>query len=355
MSYKEKLMTKDLYESRDVDQAIGHIVEYPKPQVKHKEGKPDLNSWVVEFPELEDDSFTAPYDGLEVSLETYWNEIFEHTEHTYEWNNGILEAKPMAILAQVRSYVWFLKLLSDYLFGNAIAEMTLLETPFKFNIPGQTKVRIPDMAVVLNSNPVPLGSHGRTYKGIFDLCVESLSDSKPGDVERDTMVKWGEYAQGGVTEYYILDERHPPHRKSETAFYRRSPSGVYQLIPPVNGVIQSTVLPGFQFRVDDLEDRPTPLEMLDDPVYQGFTSPFLRAERERAERELQAEQERAERELQAEQKRAEQELQAEQERAERAELELEEEKKLRQAQMDQFIAYANAQGISLPDDLINPS
>jgi len=341
LSYKEKVITEDIYVGQNIEPVIGHVVEYPRPQTEDQPDEPDPQIRAIEWIELEEDSLIAPYDGLEVSLETYWSEFYGQTEHIYEWNNGILEAKPMAKLIQVKAYLWFLSLLKDYLFGNAIAEMTLLETPFQFNIPGKTKVRIPDLAVVLNDNPVPLGLHDRTYNGIFDICIESVSDSKPSEVERDTTVKRDEYAQGGVTEYYILDEKRPTDRKCETAFYRIDPSGIYQPIPSINGVIRSTVLPGFQFRVDDLEDRPTPLEMLDDPVYRGYTSPLLRAERERAERAesaLQEEKERAERELQAEQERAAQELEAE--------------KKLRQTQMDQFIAYANAQGISLPDDLL---
>ena len=34
--------------------------------------------------------------GRPVSEELYWAEYYEHPEFNYEWNNGILEEKPIA-------------------------------------------------------------------------------------------------------------------------------------------------------------------------------------------------------------------------------------------------------------------
>ena len=120
----------------------------------------------------------------------------------------------------------------------------------------------------------------------FDICVESVSDSSKKEVERDTITKMLEYAEAGVREYYILDER-----KKETQFYYLSPGNVYLPMPRVRGVVHSAVLPGFQLRVSDLYRQPTPPEMINDPIYRGFVSPYLREERLRAEQaEKQAEQ-----------------------------------------------------------------
>lgn len=58
---------------------------------------------------------------------------------------------------------------------------------------------------MLNSNSVPLGDKDRSYKGVFDLCIESVSDATRGETERDTVTKKREYAAGGVQEYYILE------------------------------------------------------------------------------------------------------------------------------------------------------
>ena len=85
-----------------------------------------------------------------------------------------------------------------------------------------------------------------------------------------------------MQEYYILDDR--PNRYAE--FYRLNASGIYAPIPRTNGgdVIQSDVLPGFQFRVSDLYQQPRLLDLVEDPIYQGFIKVEYQHERLRAER-----------------------------------------------------------------------
>lgn len=216
-------------------------------------------------------------DGRIVTEAEYWAEYYSHPDFSYEWNNDRLEEKPASDFAQFRLYVWFLSLLKDYLHVHPIARMIGLKTGFRLVLPTKTTIRKPDLGVVLNSNPIPLGDKDRSYYGIFDLCIESLSDSSKKDVERDTVVKKVEYAAAGVTEYYILDES-----QGESAFYQLQ-KGVYVSLPKSGGVIRSHVLPGFQFRLADLLHLPEPPAMIDDPIYQGFVSPYLRAERIRAE------------------------------------------------------------------------
>ena len=225
--------------------------------------------------------------GRYVPEEIYWSDYYDRGDISYEWNNGYLEEKPVADYAQFRLYLWFLGLVKDFLHVHPIGRMIGLEMGFRMALWNRVTIRKPDLAVVLNINPVPLRDKDRSYRGIFDLCIESLSDSTQKEVERDTVTKRLEYAAAGVREYFILDER-----QTETAFYQLTPGGVYVPIRPVDGIIHSQVLPGFQFRLTDLYRLPEPPELVTDPVYRDFTSPFLRAERERAERE----QERAERE-----------------------------------------------------------
>ena len=148
----------------------------------------------------------------------------------------------MADLRKFRLYVWFLQLLLDYLHTYPIAEVVGQELGFRFPSATGTQARVPDLGVVLNSNPVPLGEWDGEYRGIFDMCIEAVSDSTRSQIQRDTTTKFREYAQAGVTEYFILDES-PPNRANETAFYRLGPNGIYQPIPAVNGVIRSSVLP----------------------------------------------------------------------------------------------------------------
>jgi len=64
------------------------------------------------------------------------------------------------------------------------------------------------------------------------------------------------------------------------AFYRLNRHGVYVPIKPVFGdVIQSQVLPCFQFRISDLLNQPTPEQMAFDSVYEKFVLPYYQAEK----------------------------------------------------------------------------
>jgi len=257
-------------------------------------------------------------DGLAVSEEVYWAEYYNHLDFNYEWNNGILEEKPMADVQNATLYRWFLLLLEFYLHVQPIAQLVNLEVGFRLALPDKITIRKPDLFVVRNDNPTPLQATDATFHGIGDLCVESISDSKKSEVERDTVAKKAEYAGAGVKEYFILDAE-----RRYTTFYRRTPNGDYAPVPVgADGIVRSEVLPGFQFRVADLYRLPSWLEMTADPVYQHFVLPeyqqmqaLVEQESARAEQEsARAEQESARAEQES--ARAEQEsARAEQERA----------------------------------------
>ncbi len=226
--------------------------------------------------------------GKAVSEEEYWLHYYEHPDISYEWNNGILEEKPLPDYRRITMYGWFLMLLRAYLEVNPIAKMLFLEMGFRLDMGAQTSIRKPDLFVIRNDNPVVLHDRDRSYRGIADLCVESLSDSTREEVERDTIVKKGEYALVGVKEYYILDP------DDEMAFYRPTASGRYARIKPdADDVIHSEVLPGFRFRIADLHHMPSLETMAHDPLYQSFVLVEYQAEIRRAEAaEERAEQER---------------------------------------------------------------
>jgi hypothetical protein len=91
-------------------------------------------------------------------------------------------------------------------------------------------------------------------------------------------------------------------------FYRLNAQGGYEPLPVgPGGVVRSAVLPGFQWRLGDLERQPSLEALIDDPVYQDYVLLDLQQERQRAEQAWQrAEQERqraeqAERRIQQEQ------------------------------------------------------
>ncbi|MCP3943473.1 MAG: Uma2 family endonuclease, partial [Desulfobacteraceae bacterium] len=127
-------------------------------------------------------------DGLRVSEEEYWEKYYNHPDFAYEWNNGILEEKPMANYLSSETYRWFASVLEEYLKANPVAKPVFLDIGFRLALPGKTSIRKPDVSLILNSNPVGIHGGDSTYRGIFDLCIEFLSDSKQSEIDRDTIV-----------------------------------------------------------------------------------------------------------------------------------------------------------------------
>ncbi len=232
----------------------------------------------------------ASKEPLVVSEAEYWKAYYEHPDCQYEWNNGLLEEKPMPDFLSISLYQWFFRLLEEYLTVFPIGRMMALEMGFRLEL-GKNKVSIrkPDLAVILQSNPVEAKPLDRSFGGVCDLCIEFLSDSDPTEVERDTVHKKEEYAQVGVPEYYILDRLH-----KHTAFYTLNEQGVYESMESQEpSVIHSRVLDRFAFRLEDLEKQVPFEKLIEDPLYQPFLLKSLQQEREQKEQEReQKEQER---------------------------------------------------------------
>jgi Uma2 family endonuclease len=227
----------------------------------------------------------SPYsaDGLAVSEAEYWEKYYEVTDYHYEWNNGVLEEKPVSDYATFKVYKWLFLLIDAFLRSHPIGRLVALETAFRMEFADQEKatIRKPDFFVVLGDNPAPYGDAENSFGGIADLCVEAISDTSRKNVERDTKTKRGEYELAGVSEFYMLDAsgRH-------MIFLRRNAAGKFAPIPPTpDGVIRSETLPGFQFRIDDLYRQPPLVELSEDEVYRGFVLPELTAARRSAEQE----------------------------------------------------------------------
>ncbi|NEX16384.1 MAG: hypothetical protein C1943_07090 [Halochromatium sp.] len=223
-----------------------------------------------------------PPAGTRVSEADYWAYYYEH-ENGYEWNDGVLEVKPVSDALTLRVYQWLLLLLQFYLETHDNAQLTALEMGFRLRLADKVVIRKPDLGVVLDSNPIPLADLDRSYKGTFDLCVEALSDSTPAEIARDTEQKRREYEAAGVREYYILH-----HEPRWQRFYRRNAFGRYQPIPSNDGILQSEVVPGLRFRLEDLLRQPGPSAMIEDAVYAPFVLPKWQRERAAWDRDQQA-------------------------------------------------------------------
>lgn len=221
-----------------------------------------------------------------VSAEDYLAHYSEDPDFNYEWNNGILEEKPVSTIGQFKLYRWFLQILACYLEVNQFAESAMFEFLAQMQLSNKSVKRKPDLLVVRHDNPDPLHDDDRSYSGVCDLCVELLSTSSEEDIDRDVKDKKAEYAAAGIREYFILD------RTGEyMEFYRLGANGEYEAVQPdADGVVRSEVLPGFQFRWSDLYKRPPLNELVEDPIYNQFVIPnyqllksYAEAEHRRAE------------------------------------------------------------------------
>ncbi len=266
----------------------------------------------------------APDEGRYVTLEEYWSRWYGNPyrdiDVSYEWNNGRLEAKPPHNAPQLDLCNWFLQLLLRYIRTYPIAKLINLETGFVLTMEdpaepsGQRQaVRKPDIGMILTSNPVTWGgADQRHFDGVYDLVVEAVSDATPAEVLRDTEEKRRDYALAGVKEYYILDPS-----GEHMGFYRLIAGGRYEEIQPdAEGVIGSEVLPGLQFRLEEMERQPALEELALNDVYSGYVIPKFQiavtkseAEAQRADAEAAARQAEAAAARQAAEQRTEEEKQ----------------------------------------------
>jgi len=225
-----------------------------------------LKTDIPDLPPLIREDDTPQSDaGIMVSEEEYWKNYYEHPDFRYEWNNGILEVKSVGDFASYVQSEFFYMLMKESVKTSKMAILVGLDIGFKLVLPEKKSIRKPDLAVILKSNPVQIEPEHCTYKGCFDMCIEFLSDTDKKGLENDTVVKKLEYSQAGVKEYFILDRN-----KTETAFYRLNSKGKYKKIKSRNGIIDSQVLPGFKFRIDDLYSQPPLEELIKDEVYQPY-------------------------------------------------------------------------------------
>ena len=227
-------------------------------------------------------------DGLTVDETTFWADYYEDPNFKYEWNNSKLEEIPMSSVYGMICSDWFITLIKAFLKSNNIDYIIFNDFGFKLNLPQKTVIRRPDYSFILGEKAVNCDLEATSYKGIYDICIEILSHSKPQYIEKDTVDKKLEYCQGKIKEYYIIDQA-----KKHTIFYRLNKKGFYTQIKPKNGIIHSEVLPGFQFRLNDIYKQPNNSVLMNDPVYQSYVEVELQQERKAKEAALAlAEQER---------------------------------------------------------------
>ena len=132
-------------------------------------------------------------------------------------------------------------------FVNVHALGEVMAPPFQMKLPRSG--REPDVIYVAKSH---LERFTPTYlDGPADLVVEIVS---PESAQRDRIVKFEEYQDAGIPEYWLIDSA-----QEEVAFYRLVSNGRYDRVATdSDGIYRSEVVPGFWLRVAWLWQQPLP-------------------------------------------------------------------------------------------------
>ncbi len=154
---------------------------------------------------VQEETSYSPEKELRVTEAEYWQKYYNYPNVVYEWHNGYLEERPASDYTTLLMYQFFYELLGHYLKTRPIAKTVVLAMGFRLTFAKEIAIRRPDLAVVLNDNPMPILPGDKSYKGTYDVCIEAVSNFPKQDTERDTVSKKREYAKGGVREYYLLD------------------------------------------------------------------------------------------------------------------------------------------------------
>ncbi len=110
--------------------------------------------------------------------------------------------------------------------------------PFQLRLAAQNSRRCPDIYFTSSAQLHML--EDTQFNGSPDLIVEVIA--KEGRT-RDRKTKFREYQAAGVPEYWLPD----PELRTFDAYTLNS-SGKYELIPAVDGIVHSKILPGLFFR-----------------------------------------------------------------------------------------------------------
>src|SRR5262249_57909952 len=133
----------------------------------------------------------------------------------------------------------------------------VFDAPFLMKL--ARSAREPDVLFVANDHLNRM--RATLLDGPADLAVEIIS---PESIGRDRGVKFREYEQAGIREYWLID---PEAQRAE--FYQLDAKGKYQVVPPgEDGIYHSAIVPGFWLREEWLWQDTLP-EIQDALVHVG--------------------------------------------------------------------------------------
>ncbi len=147
----------------------------------------------------------APSTGRRrISEAEYWEKYYvDLDDHQYEWNNGSLEEKPMTDYVSYTRYNWLVTLLKEYLTVRPLAKIIGLEMGCRLALPHQVAIRKPDLGLVLNSNPVPLGPFDQSYCFSFPRSAWECRWDAPRPLPRRRASRRHSHAERGNEKYVI--------------------------------------------------------------------------------------------------------------------------------------------------------
>ena len=171
-----------------------------------------------------------PSSPTKMSLSKFWR----ITDGKFaEWVDG--EVTYMTVTSPHQNIVEFFAALMRHLSEDK--KLGKVRTaPYSMKLPKMKVVREPDIMFVRTEHLDRLTD--QCLNGACDIAIEVIS---PDSRTRDRRDKFSEYAQAGVSEYWMIDES-----RKWAQFYSLDADGVYVLIQlDEQGVFRSAALPGF--------------------------------------------------------------------------------------------------------------
>ena len=151
-----------------------------------------------------------------------------------EWVDGVVVVMSPASIVHNRLTRFLNSLLEEFVAERGLGEAFGTEVSVRL----KSKRRLPDVFFIAQDRFADL--HETYFEGAPNLIVEVVSDDS---VDRDWRVKYLEYEEAGVAEYWVID---PLHRRIEA--YSLGDDRTYHSIAMVEGKITSRSVPGFYVR-----------------------------------------------------------------------------------------------------------
>jgi Uma2 family endonuclease len=167
-------------------------------------------------------------------------------EANAEWVDGEVILKMPISRAHDALQFWLRLLITEFVQKRKLGEVC--GPQFTIRLPHRPSRRDPDVMFVANER---LHLLGNTFMdGPSDLAIEVVL---PESIQRDYHEKYFEYEGAGVREYWIVDPL-----SQTVSLFTLSAAGKYEKIEPVNGRLNSVVLPGLWINNTDPFKNPLP-------------------------------------------------------------------------------------------------